>query len=78
MIRYPNDAAVEILSDMLTDYAPDWLRKAFTLGILEADSDLTTAAPEDDDEDDTYPSSRDWIEAYDAGREIARAALGLD
>jgi hypothetical protein len=77
MIRYPNDAAVEILNDLLANGGPDWLQDAFALGLREADSDLTTAAPENDD-DGYYPSSRDWIEAYDAGREIARAALGLD
>ena len=67
MSRLPNTAAVETL-DRLTSRGR--FLPGFMLGLQEAAGDVTTSPP--------YNSGPLWIENYDAGREIGRAALGLD
>jgi len=75
MSRIPNPGAALILGENIK-----WLEKSekhfppeFLLGMAEARSDVTTAPPGDDEDTDGC-----WLEQYDAGREIARAALGLE
>jgi hypothetical protein len=71
--RLPNEAALDILSEIV-DADDSGMRPlpdhALLLGILECYMDCTTSPPD-------Y-NEGEWILAYDAGREIARALLGLD
>lgn len=50
------------------------LPRAFLRGIIESRSDSTTSPPLDENGNECI----EWIDQYEAGREIARAALGLD
>lgn len=74
--RLPDPGAVLILAENIK-----WVSKLdegelppeFLLGMIEARSDVTTSPPGDDDD-----TADEWLEQYDAGREVARAAMGLD
>jgi hypothetical protein len=67
MSRLPNSAAVATL-ELLTSRGR--FLPGFMLGLQEAAGDVTTSPP--------YNTGPAWIENYDSGREIGRAALGLD
>ena len=67
MSRLPNTSAVDVLRRQLLGGE---ILEPFLLGMEEAEGDTTTAPPEDDE--------GMWVELYDAGREIGRAALGLE
>jgi hypothetical protein len=67
MSRAPSPAAVDVLRRQVATIG---ILEPFTLGMEECADDTTTAPPEDDE--------GMWVELYDAGREIGRAALGLE
>lgn len=74
--RTPHPAAVLVLAENIkwvTKHGERELPPEFLLGVVESRSDATTAPPGDDEDTDGC-----WLEQYDAGREIARAALGLE
>lgn len=66
MSRLPSPSAVSVLRKLVHG----GILEAFVIGMEEADCELTTGPPDDD--------NGLWIELYDAGREIARAALGME
>ncbi len=67
MSRAPSPTAVAVLSLMLDGGE---ILEPFLLGMEECQEDSTTSPPDDD--------QGMWVEVYDAGREIGRAALGLE